>query len=267
MLELKKLLKPAQDVADEMRRLDLMESDARQMLKEAGKTGDIESPAIQRKVADASIRLQLVASRRPFLKSEADRLDDVLATAYREEATRWNNLLIQKKNALAAERIAANLKFFGGDERACRRHFENVREGELDIFYEYNRALCPPPFASDPPIQSLERLARHIEAHRKELGWSPEQAARMPLPGEPRPPKQKCPKTIKVRARENFTAPTLAEHTKVADMPRRPGLIREGAVIEITVRQFRALSRYFDPVAPVPDVVWETPCYDLPGDH
>jgi len=89
----------------------------------------------------------------------------------------------------------------------------------------------------------------------------------MPLPGEPRPPKQKCPKTIKVRARENFTAPTLAEHSTATDMRRRPGLIREGAVMEISVRQFRALSRYVAPVAPVPNVVWETPGYDLPEDH
>jgi hypothetical protein len=103
-------------------------------------------------------------------------------------------------------------------------------------------------------------LIAHCEA------WWPRFGRELPVVIElvPRPEPEKCPKSVKVRAKEDFTAPVLAEYSDPKDRKLQPGLIREGKVIEVSVRTFRALSRFLEPVEPLADIVVNTRDCDLP---
>jgi hypothetical protein len=250
MIEFKKLLKEAQDVADEIRRLDLMERDANKVLKEVGSAGDIESTATQRKVADARIRLDLVASRRGYVESEHQRLYDALRAAYRAEASRWNILVAQAKNAMVEERISASLKYWEGDEKACRKYFDGLRMFEAPIFYTYNCAFCPEIPAYSDPIQAVKSLASHMERHRKILGWTEEQAARVPAAPRPGRPTGEEPKEILVRAIEDLPRP-IAEQLALADRnkPRQKLAASAGKTFTLSIAQYRAWGRFFERVA------------------
>jgi hypothetical protein len=250
MIELKKLVKEAQDVADEIRRLDLMERDANKVLKEVGRTGDIEVSATQRKVADARIRLDLVASRRRYVESEDGRLAAALRIAYREEATRWNILVAQAKSAMAEERILANVKYWNGDERECRKYFDGIRMFEAPIFYDYDRSFFPETPLFPDPIKALEWLTRSIETRRKALGWTEEQAARVTTAPPPGRPAGEEPKEILVRAIEDLPRP-IAEQLGLADpkKPRQKPLPSAGKTFTLPIAQYRAWARFFERVA------------------
>jgi hypothetical protein len=134
--ELEKLLKAAQDYTDEFRRLDLMEADAKKAIKEAGKVGDLQNSAVQRKVGNADIQLRLVALRREEIEIERSRSLQALFDAARLETERWNRLVIQDMAATEEARIQSSLPFWEGDARACR-HYHEERMAEVPALHKF----------------------------------------------------------------------------------------------------------------------------------
>jgi hypothetical protein len=235
MIELKDLLKPARDVSDELRRLDLMAADAKKTLKTAGATGDIEDPKVQRKVGDARIRLDLVKGRRTHIESENARLDDDLRAAYRKEAARWNRLVMEAKAALVEARIQANLPYWDGDEHACRRLYDGGRMEEAPIFYRFSRAFCSETPPCDDPIKAAELLTAHINRAAKALGWTEEQMSRIPTKPAPRAAGKKHSEKVIVRALRVLPAIGVDEKA-----------LKEGKPIEVNWRDYQALGRYLE---------------------
>jgi hypothetical protein len=265
MIELKKLLKPAHDVADELRRLDLMERDAKQVLKEVGKTGDIESPAIQRKVSDARIRLDLIASRRPILEAQQGETEETMRAASRVESARWNRVVAAARAELAEAQIQAALPFWEGNERACRRYYDSLLPWQPPAFYELDRSLYHAPSAETDPIREAERLVAFINARLRYHGWTEADLARI-ISAAPAPrsaAKAALPKTIQVRAKETFTSPYFVSQGK---NKKRPGLITEGQELEVSLRQFRAMAKWLEPVAPLPESVVNARDWEIPQD-
>ena len=171
MKELKNLLKECRDVADELRRLDLIERDARRGLEEATDE-DLGSTSTQRKVADARLSLDLVASRRRKLKDPWQKVQRDLATQFKAEVAAWNDRVAASKTAKEDEIVRANLPFYG-DERTFRKqlNFDSV-----PVMFAYRKAFTDVPQYEKPSDADLVRdvvlLISHVERWSKTLGLS-----------------------------------------------------------------------------------------------
>src|SRR5689334_21454473 len=130
ILEHKSVLKKRREITDELGRLDRMESAAKKQITAAVEDGDIENPKTQRLVADARIRLDMVASRRPKLQADLRALDKDMVPRYRGTLAEWNLKVSNARREAEVARIRAELPFWEGDGRACRRYFDGVRMEE-----------------------------------------------------------------------------------------------------------------------------------------
>jgi hypothetical protein len=256
MNDLKKALQPARDIADELRRLEVRELEDTKTLKTAGETGDIDDPKTQRRVADARTRLDMIKSRRRRLEPCLVEQEQLLLKAVQEEAGRWNRCVEAERERLIEARIQANLVFFEGDERACRKYYEGERMFEAPVFYEINRAFYPAGAPTGDPVQAAETLAAFIRRHAKLLGWTEEQAARTPAPRVAAAAKRvPAPARVQVRVLREFLLgdfKIISGQTK--DIMNGVWItgrkILPGAVVEMSPVQYQALSASVEVLVP-----------------
>ena len=235
---------------------------ATQELAEIGRRGNYEKDL--KRLSEAGARAQIIPVRLKTLYGELGDIEEALAVELGRWARLWNSFVAGKADYEFSRFIDTALPFFGGrpKEKITRLEFEylhipavaRIKVAFLDLG-DYHRITY------EARLALAKRVTNHCQS------WWAEFGLKLPvdIPTGPRAPKEKCPKTvIKVRAREDFTALALAEHTKPEDVKRQPGLIREGTVMEVSVRIWRALSRYLEPSEPIPDVVINTRQCDLP---
>jgi hypothetical protein len=247
--QLKSILKPAREIAGELARLTNMEAEARRVIKSASEAGDIDSPQVTRKVGDAHIRLSLARGRRGHVEAESGRLDDALREACRKEARRWNGLVAEAKEALRESRIQANLIFWDGDERACRRYYDSHLMEDAPAFHKFSRAFCPETPVHADAIKDAEMLAAHIARHGRALGWTEEQIVREPIQAPSRARRQEEPPEVKVRAIEDLPT-VIAEQLRSRDpkRPRQAPRVEAGEEVTLPIAQYRAWARFFERV-------------------
>jgi hypothetical protein len=172
MKELKDLLKQCKDVADELRRLTLMEQAARQALEQAA-DNDLELASVQRKVSDARITLDLVSSRRKKLKDPWQKVQLDLAAQLKAEVTTWNNRVVAARKAKEDEIVRANLPFHEGNESEFRKRFNF---DAVPAMLPYRKAFAEVPRYENPADADLLRdvglLIAHIQRWGAKLGLS-----------------------------------------------------------------------------------------------
>jgi hypothetical protein len=179
-VKVEELLKQARDatkrgreVDDEVGRIRRMEEDCHKVLKTA-EDGDINDARLQLKVAEARVRLDLCTMRRKKLQDPQREARTALEREYRGISGDWNTLVAEKRKETEEKRIQAELEFWEGDERACRRHFQGLAMEEAPIFYRLRRAVHLPQERLEDlerVVNALESLAGHIVRHSKALGW------------------------------------------------------------------------------------------------
>jgi hypothetical protein len=170
MIDEKKLAKTASDISDELKRLDITEAEDKQTLKSVASARDFSDPKVQRRIADARTRLDMINARRGGLESERQDLETAMKTAFAAEKSRWNILVAGIKSALVYGRIQANLPYWEGDERACRRYFDGPLMFEAPIFYRVDRAFYAGLDADKDALRALKALISHIRCHGN-LPW------------------------------------------------------------------------------------------------
>lgn len=265
MIELNKLLQPAREIADEQARLHKRAAGEQKIIQAATEAGDFESPAVQRRCGEARIRLDMIALRLRRLEGETPKSEEALAAAYRQEVNLWNRVVSAAKAALAEERIQGELKYWEGDERACRRYWDGPRMWEAPAFYELDRSFFHVPDVVTDPIREAERLASHLNARKSYHGWTEADLAKIlaSAPAPRRAPKGKLPAAIRCRVRESFTAPYFASQSKNR---KRPGQLEEGQEINVTPRQLKAMYKFLEPIEPLPEAVVNARMWELPQD-
>ena len=172
--ELEKAFKEAQDLVDEVRRLDLMEGDARKNM-EAATDEDITKESVQRKVADNRMQLDLVASRRKKITPPLSAVHRTLREQFKAKGTEWNHLVLGARQAKEDELVMTLLPFFLGDRKAAQR---KVQEALLysPVFAQYREAVFHFPYYPKPREQDIARdvkgLLDHVKRHEKALRLS-----------------------------------------------------------------------------------------------
>jgi hypothetical protein len=194
-----------------------------------------------------------------------DRAEDALRAAYDQEVARWNRFVLAAKAALAEARIQAELPYWEGDERACRRYYDGPLMWQAPAFYQIDRSFFHVPSVVNDPTREAERLVSFINARMRFHGWTESEMARI-IAADPAPrsaAKAAIPRTIMVRAKEAFTSPHFVSQGK---NKRRPGYIEEGQECEVSVKLFRTLAKWLEPVAPLPEAVVNARDWELPQD-
>jgi hypothetical protein len=234
---------------------------ASQELTEIGKRGNYASDL--KRLGEAGARAQIIPLRLKILYRELVDIEEAIIAQLRRCSTAWNIFVAARVEDEFTRFVQAALPSFGGpeNEKAVRLKFESLH---IPAVASARRAFVELGDFRQIPLEAGPAVALNFikvcESWWKRFGRE------LPVVIElvSRPAPEKCPKTITVRAREDFTAECLAEHTKSAEQKRQPGLIREGKVMEVSVRTFRSLSRFLEPAEPLPDVVFKTRQCDLP---
>ena len=170
MKELKSLLTEAAKIAQELKRLEQMESDARSAIVAAADE-DITTPAAQKRIQDSRLTLDLVAARRSKLKPPYSALHARLQEQFRAEVDAFNNQVVAARTAKESEIVKANLPFHLEDERQFRKH---CNFDSFPVMQPYRKAFAQVPRYQNPAEADLVRdvglLIAHIERWSKKLG-------------------------------------------------------------------------------------------------
>lgn len=170
--ELKRLRNSLVDVADELRRLDLMEHANRQAIAEISE-GPVDSADAERKLSDARTNLSLVAARRRKLKAPHSELIRDLEAQFRMEIKAWNATVAKAREAKFEEIVKVNAPFWPNEERRLRRALDRSYEPPPVLLW-FARATFSPGHYEDPTkrdlIADVARLIDHCRRWSKTLG-------------------------------------------------------------------------------------------------
>jgi hypothetical protein len=170
--ELESLIKEASQIRSQLKRLDEMEETARSAIVTATDE-DVTAPAVQQRIGDARLTLQVVSARRSKLKPPFSLLHKKLLEEFKREGSAWNDRVRAVRQAKEDELVAALLPFFLDDAKAARR---KVKESLLyaPVFAQYREAIFGFPYYPEPGQQDLVRdvkwLLDHCKRHEKALG-------------------------------------------------------------------------------------------------
>jgi hypothetical protein len=256
--EFKRLIKALREPDSEVWRLDEMDRTANAALALLGKDGDLTSEKVQRRVSDARIRLDLVKSRRAGVEEWRDGIEASLKTLYSAECERWNYKIHWWFERLKEQHIAANLPAWPS-ERECRKFFGNP-EHWPPFFHDFLRCTV----VQDETLSwntgtnkivggltgAIGRLISHEERWLPVLGDGFRQAEPPAASASARAviKKPAQPTKVKVRVKESCTLPALElkkPNWKSSD--RHPWRrLEAGELLEISHKDYHALSRFFD---------------------
>jgi hypothetical protein len=171
MTKLRELLKAGKAAQDELRRLDLMEADAKAKI-DAAVGENIESPAVQQAVSNAHVALTLVAARRKRLKQPLPEFRDLKAELGVQSVAFNERVAAAKEKQIDLLVAATVVQWFEGNEKACRRWWISRAE-ELPKFWRlrksFHHMICGPPSELD-YVAATEAFIAHIGRHAKALG-------------------------------------------------------------------------------------------------
>jgi hypothetical protein len=171
-----KITKRTRALRDEQDRLLNMDVVAKKLVKEAAEIGDFESSAVQKKIADAKLRSDMVSMRLPKIEAELKQLERDLAHAFKSRTEDYNEKVADARAALVEKIVQANLPFWDGDERGCRRHFDGETLERLPIFHHYRRAVYP-----GSGFEQIERSMEHflswVRRYGAAIGLTPDLAS------------------------------------------------------------------------------------------
>ena len=174
MREIESLLTEAAKIANELKRLDQMEEEARAAIVDATDS-DVTLPSTQQKIGEARLSLQVVAARRSKVKPPFSLLYKRLLEQFKAEGTRWNAIVEAERLAKEKEIVAVQLQYWGGDEK-CMRRTMGASLFAPTVFQKYRQATFIFPYYQYPEEQDLVRDVRlmiaHIERSKDALGLS-----------------------------------------------------------------------------------------------
>ena len=140
-------------------------------------TRDISIASARTKILDARLTIDLSNAKKEKAQPLRDKIASELHATLTKLAEQWNGCVNLLRERTETEIIAANLKFFRGDERAARRWWEAGRLIEQPIFelyrdgvYELNVLRRGPQWVE---ADMAKHFQRHIAKHSKVLGINP----------------------------------------------------------------------------------------------
>jgi hypothetical protein len=247
MKDIKTLLAAIAAKQGEINELEAAIEEASRNIKSAALEPGFEKeiPRLRERAAD----VQLLPLRLKKLNDDLGRLEEAMIPALRHWVNIWNGFIAAKMDSKFDEFIEAMLPFHGGREaeKSVRRRFENLHipavHGLRSAIVDLGNCHQVSP---EIRVQIAERVIQHCESWWQCLGF------KLPVVIEDAPasrtrtgtPKPKCRKTIHVRVKEDVTIPALVEyHKKQREHPER---FREGELLEISIRHYYTLSRFFE---------------------
>jgi hypothetical protein len=165
-----KMTKRAKALRDERERLLNMDAVAKKLIKEAAENGDIESSAVQKKIADAKLRRDMVDMRLPKTEAELKQCERALAEEFRDNVDQYNGKVADARAALVEKIVQANLPFWDGDERGCRRHFDGDTLERMPIFHHYRHAVYQGAGSFEEIERNLEHFVRWVHRYGAAIG-------------------------------------------------------------------------------------------------
>jgi hypothetical protein len=177
MKELKKLLNEYRDLSREERSLDATQASAQKLMEEA--TASVEGGAplddsrIQRKIGDARLKMDLVASRRKFVERSLKSAFGALFVAYQEKQSEWNRLIEARRESIWQRILEANRPFFPDAERLLTRTLEPLY---WPVLNDNNRALwggftaaAAGPLSQEQRAEEVKLFISHMRNYSKQL--------------------------------------------------------------------------------------------------
>jgi hypothetical protein len=242
------------DASAEVERINALEKRSRQDLAEA-KSGDLDSATVQKKFADARLRIDLCEARRAKAESAERQAREILIHTHDSTIEWYNSRVDAFIYAKEEESVRQNIGGFG-DERETRRWLEGAKQ-TLPVFQRLRLAFYD---AGDRALvlrdllEASRRLRLHAGRWIKEIGLD-EASLQSPHPTRPAPRDPFEGDDVRVKVRAVTDAIILDLDTPENRRKRERQLkvdepsVKEGQVLEITTKQFRAWSRYFERVA------------------
>jgi hypothetical protein len=124
ILELVALAEKRKGEYQERQRLEKLKAQHQRTMANIG-DDDIEDPAVQKKVAEATLGLTLVAARLNRM-NVPHREFDAINSLLNKEKESFNQVVLAAKARAFAELLASQERFFDGDKAACREWWERL---------------------------------------------------------------------------------------------------------------------------------------------
>ena len=150
---------------DEKRDLDAREKQAREDITSAAALGPLVDPAVARKVSAANGVLDSVNARRAHVDKRLQPIVAKMRGALREADQAWTRIVRANGDALEARFYQSNARFYGDDERECRRQMNHET---LPAWNDNNRALWhghAGNLTEANAIQTIGHFIRQVEAN------------------------------------------------------------------------------------------------------
>jgi hypothetical protein len=128
----------------------------------------------RKKITDAKLTLDFVNARRKKASEPVDRLLAELKQELKSAIAVWNGIIGACREGIEKSIVAANLPFFMGDARDCRRVLDSGAMSQMPIFAIYRDAVYDDHnfarVADDELVLRTERFIRHVARHATKAG-------------------------------------------------------------------------------------------------
>lgn len=225
------------------------EKKASNEIEEAVKHGHYTSDAHMQKLSQAQLRKTLIPARRRKLAKQIAESEAGFRDTYAQARQGWDSFVEDRKQEVFERLLKALEPFFGGPEKAVqtRREFEAMHVPARDAI---NRAFSPDFFKAEVNYEDIitwaQFLLAHADKYSKQFGWGDTERATAP---------RKVPQSrffasetnlLKVRASQTVSLPALGTRSGANGKPT--STVQKGSVLEISERDYHALSRFFEPI-------------------
>ena len=178
MKDLNKLLNQYRDLAREESSLDAMQADAQTMMDEATIAVEggapLEDNRVQRKIGDARLKLDLVASRRKFVERSLKSALGAMVVAYQAQVRGSNRLIQARRESIWQRILEANRAFFPDNEKLLIRTLEPLY---WPVLSDNDRALWSGqdgspsgPLSPEKRAQEVNHFISHTRRYSEQLG-------------------------------------------------------------------------------------------------
>lgn len=137
-LELEKAVEAKRGLKDERSYRAKRRDDLLHQKRQIGRK-NIDDPAVMKEAGDIELGLTLVNARLTELHVPNEEFDKIDAL-HRAAGDAYNASVRALQAAAFDEMIASQVKYFGGDEKACRKYFKRVRPPHPMLFV-YGKAI------------------------------------------------------------------------------------------------------------------------------
>ena len=178
MNKISSLLAQLTSVETEIAELNNLESKAGADLLLVASPG-ISVTTARAKILDARLTIDLTNAKKNNAFPLRDKISAELKETLNHLANHWNGWCKQLREATVEDIIAANVKFFNGDERAARRWWEQGPLSQQPVFTKFHNATYDLTSLRSAPnwdeIKMANHFLRHVKRHAAVLGIKPEE--------------------------------------------------------------------------------------------